>query len=187
MRARWPRRSVRHVPAEDLPAAPVGGPSGDGDVGGASGDGDVGGASPAASGVHAPPAVVACVGAVVHDSAGRLLLIRRGTEPGRGRWSVPGGRVEPGESLTTAVEREVLEETGLPVRAGAVVGRVRVPGPGVLYDVVDLACALLDPAAVPVAGDDADDVVFATAADLAELSCTDGLLESLGSWGVLPR
>jgi 8-oxo-dGTP diphosphatase len=131
--------------------------------------------------------VVACVGGIVHDAAGRLLLIRRGTEPGRGRWSVPGGRVEPGESLSEAVEREVAEETGLPVRAGTVVGRVRVPGPGVLYDVVDLACVLLDPAVVPVAGDDADEVTFADAAALAGLSCTDGLLESLGAWGVLPR
>ena len=131
--------------------------------------------------------MVACVGAVVHDAAGRLLLIRRGTDPGRGRWSVPGGRVEAGESLTEAIEREVREETGLPVRAGAVVGRVRVPGPGVVYDVVDLACTLLDPTARPVAGDDAEDVTFADAAALAQLSCTDGLLESLGRWGVLPR
>ena len=131
--------------------------------------------------------MVTCVGAVVHDAAGRLLLIRRGTEPGRGRWSVPGGRVEPGESLEEAVEREVREETGLPVRAGAVVGRVRIPGPGVVYDVTDLACTLLDPAAVPAAGDDADAVDFVDAAALAQLSCTDGLLENLGSWGVLPR
>jgi 8-oxo-dGTP diphosphatase len=131
--------------------------------------------------------VVACVGAIVHDVAGRLLLIRRGTEPGRGLWSVPGGRVEPGESPADAVEREVREETGLPVRAGAVVGRVRVPGAGVVYDVVDLACTLLDPDVVPVAGDDADEVTFVDAAGLAELSCTDGLLESLGAWGVLPR
>jgi ADP-ribose pyrophosphatase YjhB (NUDIX family) len=131
--------------------------------------------------------VVLCVGAVVHDAAGRLLLIRRGTEPGRGLWSVPGGRVEPGEALTAAIEREVREETGLRVRAGTEVGRVRVPGAGVVYDVVDLACTLLDPTEVPVAGDDADAVTFAGIADLAGLSCTDGLLESLDSWGVLPR
>ena len=134
-----------------------------------------------------PPAVVPCVGAVVHDAAGRLLLIRRGTEPGRGLWSVPGGRVEAGETLAAAVEREVREETGLRVRAGALVGRVTVPGPGVVYDVADLACTLLDPAAVPVAGDDADEVTFADAAALAQLSCTTGLRENLGAWGVLPR
>jgi 8-oxo-dGTP diphosphatase len=63
---------------------------------------------------------------------------------------------------------------------------VRVPGAGVDYDVADLACTLLDPQAVPVAGDDADEVTFADAAALAALSCTDGLRENLGAWGVLP-
>ena len=130
--------------------------------------------------------VVACVGAVVLDPWGRLLLIRRGQEPGRGLWSVPGGRVEAGESVAAAVEREVREETGLAVRAGAEVGRVQVPGPGVVYDVVDLACALLDPHATPVAGDDADAVTFADAADLERLTCTPRLLETLRGWGALP-
>ncbi len=134
----------------------------------------------------APLPVVACVGAVVLDSRGRLLMVRRGNEPGRGLWSVPGGRVEAGESVAAAVEREVREETGLAVRAGAEVGRVRVPGPGVVYDVVDLVCTLVDPAAVPVAGDDADDVTFAGAADLERLTCTPRLLETLRGWGVLP-
>lgn len=133
-----------------------------------------------------PLPVVACVGAVVLDARGRLLLIRRGNEPGRGLWSVPGGRVEAGESVAAAVEREVREETGLAVRAGAEVGRVRVPGPGVVYDVVDLACTLLDPDAAPIAGDDAQAVTFAGAADLARLSCTPRLLETLRGWGVLP-
>ena len=133
-----------------------------------------------------PLPVVACVGAVVLDARGRLLLIRRGNEPGRGLWSVPGGRVEAGESVSAAVEREVREETGLAVRAGAEVGRVRVPGPGVVYDVVDLACTQLDPDATPVAGDDADAVTFADAAELERLSCTPRLLETLRGWGVLP-
>ena len=133
-----------------------------------------------------PLPVVACVGAVVLAPRGRLLLIRRGHEPGRGLWSVPGGRVEPGESVAAAVEREVREETGLAVRAGAEVGRVRVPGPGVVYDVVDLACTLLDPDASPVAGDDADAVTFAGPADLDRLRCTPRLLETLRGWGALP-
>jgi ADP-ribose pyrophosphatase YjhB (NUDIX family) len=136
--------------------------------------------------VGAPP-LVPCVGAVVHDPAGRLLLIRRGHPPHEGRWSLPGGRVESGESPEAAVEREVLEETGLRVRAGAPVGRVRIPAGQVVYDVVDLACALLDPDADPVAGDDAAAVLFADAGALDGLSCTPLLVETLRDWGVLPR
>src|SRR4029453_7454392 len=116
--------------------------------------------------------LVACVGAVVHDAAGRLLLIQRGHEPSRGLWSLPGGRVEPGETAEQAIEREVLEETGLRVRAGAAVGRGSIPGNGVVYDVLDVSCVLADPEARPVAGDDAADVVFADAVTLARLPCT---------------
>ncbi|WP_347057844.1 NUDIX domain-containing protein [Blastococcus sp. HT6-30] len=134
----------------------------------------------------AEPPVVPCVGAIVHDPAGRLLLVRRRNAPGRGLWSVPGGRVEPGETVAAAVEREVLEETGLRVRAGAEVGRIRIDGGAVVYDVVDVACGLVDADVRPVAGDDAADVVFADAATLAGLCCTPRLVETLRGWGVLP-
>ena len=70
---------------------------------------------------------VDCVGGiVVHDGPGgrRLLLVLRGREPSRGNWSVPGGRVEPGESDEAATAREVLEETGLHVNVGPLVGSV---------------------------------------------------------------
>ena len=53
-----------------------------------------------------------CVGAIAVEG-GRLLLIRRGRGPAQGRWSVPGGRLERGETLAEAVVREVAEETGL--------------------------------------------------------------------------
>jgi 8-oxo-dGTP diphosphatase len=130
--------------------------------------------------------VVPCVGAVVHDAARRLLLIRRGHAPHAGSWSLPGGRVEAGETPERAVEREVREETGLEVRAGPPVGRVRIPGDGVVYDVLDLACTLVRPGQQPVAGDDAAAVLFADAATLDRLPCTPLLVETLRSWGVLP-
>ena len=135
----------------------------------------------------APRPTVLCVGAIVHDAEGRLLLIQRGRPPHQGRWSLPGGRVEPGESLAQAVEREVREETGLTVRAGEPVGRVKIPGDGVVYDVVDLACTLLLAGELPVAGDDAEAVLFADAATVDRLSCTPDLVEILRGWDVLPR
>ena len=64
-----------------------------------------------------------CVGAVV-VCAGSLLLVRRGQPPGVGLWSIPGGRVERGETMGQAVERETFEETGVKVQTGRLVGWV---------------------------------------------------------------
>jgi ADP-ribose pyrophosphatase YjhB (NUDIX family) len=141
----------------------------------------------AEAGADAVLPAVPCVGALVHDAAGRLLVIRRGHAPHEGLWSVPGGRVEPGETLEAAVEREVLEETGLRVRVGVPVGRVRIPAGEVAYEVTDFACTLLHPDQPPVAGDDASDVQFVDGAALDRLACTPGLVQTLRGWGVLPR
>ena len=130
---------------------------------------------------------VPCVGAVVHDGQGRLLLVRRGHAPSAGLWSVPGGRVEAGESEVEAVVRELAEETGLRVRPDRVLGRVRIDGEGVVFTVTDWACTALDPDRQPVAGDDAAEVVFVDAADLSELDLAPGVLAALSGWGVLPR
>ena len=122
---------------------------------------------------HAIP----CVGAVLTDGQGRLLLIRRANEPGRGLWSLPGGRVEPGETDEQAVVREVAEETGLTVRVGRLAGRVRIGR----YDVADYVCDLVS--GTPVAATDATDVAWV---DPRTVPTTPDLTDILAGWGVLP-
>jgi 8-oxo-dGTP pyrophosphatase MutT (NUDIX family) len=82
---------------------------------------------------HAPAAnsIVASVTAVVRDPAGRLLLVHRADN---GLWALPGGGVDPGESVSQAVVREVAEETGIHVRVGALIGVYTDPRHVMAYD-----------------------------------------------------
>jgi 8-oxo-dGTP diphosphatase len=131
-----------------------------------------------------PAPRVPCVGAIVKDEAGRLLLIQRGHEPETGRWSLPGGRIEPGESDTQAVVRETREETGLQVTCGALVGSVERPGlRGAVLDIRDYSATVTG--GTLTAGDDAADARWVSPADLARLPLTSGLAETLIAWGVL--
>ena len=90
------------------------------------------------------------VGAIVFDADGALLLIQRATEPAKGRWSIPGGLVELGESLADAVRRETREETGLeiePIRIVEVVERIHTNPPPdhrvrYHYILVDYLCTI---------------------------------------------
>jgi 8-oxo-dGTP diphosphatase len=128
---------------------------------------------------------VRCVGAIVRDDTGRLLVVLRAREPAAGTWSLPGGRVESGEADADAVTREVREETGLVVRPGALAGTVERPGPaGTVY-------AIFDYLAEPVSGrlapaTDAADARWVDENELRALPCAPGLLDTLRSWGQLP-
>ena len=72
------------------------------------------------SGRQYPDRPIVGVGAVLVDE-GKVLLIRRGVEPSKGQWSLPGGAVELGETLEASIAREMLEETGLEVEVGPVI------------------------------------------------------------------
>ena len=112
--------------------------------------------------------VIPCVGAIVTDGEGRLLMIKRGHEPGAGLWSIPGGRIEPGETDVEAVVREMTEETGLTVQVGRLIGRVRRPGlNGAVVDIRDYAATVTG--GTLRSGDDAADARWVEAADLDSL------------------
>ena len=129
--------------------------------------------------------VVVAAAAVVVGTDGRFLLVRRGKEPQRGRWTVPGGSVLPRETVEQAAVRETLEETGARVRVERELGVVRVPGGrDVVYEVHDVAATYLG--GTLRAGDDADAVRWVAPDELRALETTDGLLAHLVRFGVLP-
>jgi 8-oxo-dGTP diphosphatase len=134
-----------------------------------------------AGAVAAP--VVAVGGVAVRDGA--LLLVQRATDPQAGRWSIPGGHVEPGESLTSAVEREVQEETGLEVRCGPLLGWAERMGPGYHFVILDFTVTVRDDSRDPVARSDAAASAWVPLEKVATLSLVDGLEEFLRSHGVI--
>lgn len=87
---------------------------------------------------------------------GKLLLVQRGREPGKGLWAVPGGKVEYGEAMRDAARREVAEETGLDVEVGEVVWVGEALGEDHHIVLIDFRGTLLG--GEMGAGDDADDV-----------------------------
>ncbi|HYL10480.1 MAG TPA: NUDIX hydrolase [Candidatus Acidoferrales bacterium] len=130
--------------------------------------------------------VVGVGGVVIED--GRTLLIRRGNEPLKGQWSIPGGTLELGETLVEGVARELLEETGLEVRVGPLIevferiSPVGLPGetlPGNLpnsrpryhFVIADYLCDRIGGEAQ--AGGDVTDVAWARESELAPYKLTE--------------
>jgi 8-oxo-dGTP diphosphatase len=127
-----------------------------------------------------------CVGAVVVRS-GRLLLIRRGRGAGQGLWSIPGGRVERGETMVGAVLRELHEETGLVGHTPRHLGFVERIGPGWHFVIHDYSVGV-DDSTRATAGDDACDVDWYPLGELAEHpAIVPGLVEFLIEVGIAPR
>ena len=123
-----------------------------------------------------PERPIVGVGAVILEE-NRVLLIRRGHEPLKGEWSLPGGRVELGETLVAALCREVREETGLTVEVGAVIevlDRVHRDASGRVehhFVIIDYLCRLVDGSLA--ASSDADDARWVRLDDLNEYRLTE--------------
>ena len=122
-----------------------------------------------------------CGAIVRRDDA--VLLVKRGMPPRAGEWAIPGGKVQAGESLRAAVEREILEETAIRVRAGEMVYQleyIEYDEAGALafhYVVLDYATTYLS--GEPCAGDDADEAAWVHFDELAAMALTDSTREAL--------
>lgn len=108
-----------------------------------------------------------------------MLVIRRAAEPARGSWSLPGGRVEPGETPAEAAAREVLEETGLVVDINDLLASVTIGR----YLVHDFAATVVG--GELHAGDDASDVRWCEPGELEAMPTSPGLLDELRRMGAL--
>ena len=125
-----------------------------------------------------------CVGAIAIDRD-RLLMIRRGRGAAQGQWSVPGGRVEAGETLMAAVAREVYEETGLEVVAERFVGMVERISDDYHFVIHDFLVTVLDERPKPQAGDDAAEALWVPLDEVTDFDLVDGLADFLAEHGFL--
>ena len=140
--------------------------------------------------------IVGVGGVVIHDD--RALLIRRGSEPLLGQWSIPGGSLEVGETLEEGVARELLEETGVQVRVVELIEVFEridrtVPTrrvdeqerPRYHYVIVDYLCERLS--GEIRAGGDATDVAYAREEELPRFELTTTALRILGKAFAMAR
>jgi 8-oxo-dGTP diphosphatase len=134
-------------------------------------------ADPALSNSQAIDIPRVAVGAVVLDESVpgemRILLVRRARPPMAGRWSLPGGRLEFGERIEAAVQREVFEESGLVVQVGPLVEVVEAIDPPYHYVILDYVCRRTG--GELRAGDDASDVVFVRPGECDRYGVTDAV------------
>ncbi|MBM7369456.1 NUDIX hydrolase [Gordonia hydrophobica] len=126
---------------------------------------------------------VLAAGAVVVDDAGRILMVKRGHDPEKGRWSVPGGHVEVGETLREAAAREVFEETGFEVAVGDELWCVTVPYDGSdTFEIHDFSATVIGGSLR--AGDDADDARWVAPGDLTNLPLVATLRDHFARAGI---
>jgi ADP-ribose pyrophosphatase YjhB (NUDIX family) len=131
---------------------------------------------PVASSIHPPHPQLAVSAAIFRN--GKILLVRRARSPAKGFYSLPGGRVEFGETLHAALHREVAEETALQIEIVGLTGwREVVPGISGGGHYVILSFAARWSAGEPVLNDELDDFKWHSPDALGDLKLTGGLQE----------
>ncbi len=124
--------------------------------------------------MNPPQPAIGVAAVLVHDD--RVLLIERGKPPSEGLWSIPGGRLEAGESLIEACRREVKEETGLDIVVTSLLAVVERRDPNYHYVIHDFLTELTPGSPVqPVAASDVRNARWLAVSDLAKLTLVPGL------------
>lgn len=135
-----------------------------------------------------PPVPRVGVGAItLHE--GRVLLVKRGVEPSRGLWAIPGGTLELGETLKDCAAREILEETGITIKVGDCIyvfdflerddsGKIKFH-----FVIVDFAGEYV--AGDPKGADDADEARWFMPEELKDVPVAKNTLQALKSVGFL--
>ena len=118
------------------------------------------------------------VGAIIFNSAGYVLLIKRDKAPRFGLWSIPGGKQEAGESLKNACKREVFEETGLNIDVKNIIAVVERRVEAFHYVVIDFFATIADDAhETPIAQSDVSEAKWISVNNLAQFELVEGLEE----------
>lgn len=129
------------------------------------------------------------VGGIAFNQRGEVLLIKRNQAPASGFWSIPGGKLEPGEFLATACQREFFEETAVAVEAGNIVAVVERKLEGFHYIIIDFLVKLADEQnAIPTAQSDVAEAKWISLPSLGQYPLVEGLkdiiLRAYASQGV---
>jgi 8-oxo-dGTP diphosphatase len=126
--------------------------------------------------------ILAVGGVVIHES--RVLLVRRGQPPLEGRWSIPGGILEVGETIAKGIERELREETGIDVRVRDLIEiyekvlRDQEDRPQYHFVILDYLCEFVEGTAE--AGGDVLEVTWASEQELESLALTTAAKRVIG-------
>lgn len=132
--------------------------------------------------VHFADPKVAVIGRIEHD--GKVLLARRGVDPGRGLWALPGGYMDAGEMPEPALQREIREEVGLEIRVRDLVAIYPMinTGGASLGIVLAYRAEPLEPLATPVAHDDVTEVAWFRPQEVPDDLAFPSTREQIAAW-----